>query len=264
MNEIETILTILQKCDRSRLYLYKRSSLLDLERLNRLEKILKRRISGEALQYLVGDVEFMGLRLRVKPGVLIPRPETETLVETALARISASKIVMPKILDIGTGSGNIAIAIAKFLTDGRIYAVDISDVCLRVAASNARLHRVRQRIVLRKSDLFSCFKGEKQVFDFIVSNPPYIAPAEYESLPRDVRQEPALALLARDNGLYFYPRIEEGARGYLKPGGVVFLEIGDSMARDLAKIFGDRSVWQEPRFVNDLAGIERVAVIEKV
>ncbi len=263
MNEIETILTKLLKCDRSQLYLDKDRLTLGARRFNRLEQILKKRLSGQPLQYLIGEVEFMGLKLKVKPGVLIPRPETEILVENAIVRISASQEMTPRILDLGTGSGNIAIALAKFLKGIQIYAVDISDLCLSVARTNARLNGVWNKITFVRSDLFSCFKGKNEMFDFLVSNPPYIAPHQYERLPDDVRHEPSLALLAKEEGLYFYSRIEEGARTSLKARGVIFLEIGDGQALDVRKIFKGSSLWKEVKFIKDYHGIERVAIIKK-
>ncbi len=263
MNEIETIFCKLLKCGRGDLYLDKARSPLGVKQLNRLEAILKSRVSGQPLQYLIGDVEFMGLRIKVKEGVLIPRPETEILVERAVEEISAKRKASCSILDIGTGSGNIAIALAKFLKGSRICAIDLSDICLSAARANAMLNRVASRITFLISDLFACFKEKNEAFDFIVSNPPYIAEAEMRDLPESVRREPGLALLAKEGGLYFYSRIEKGSRKYLKEGGMLFLEIGDGQGKGISEIFSDRAIWKKPGFFNDLAGIERVAIIER-
>ncbi len=264
MNEIETIFCKLLKCERSSLYLDRHRSLLNLKQYNSLEAILKKRIKGEPLQYLMGEVEFMGCRLKLKPGVLIPRPETGILVEEALKFISSLGQPDSLILDIGTGSGNIAVALAKFLKTVSVFAIDISDVCLSVARANARLNRLRGKIKFLKSDMFSTFEGGRERFDFIVSNPPYISSLEYNKLPQDVRREPESALLAGEDGLLFYRRIEEGARGFLKPGGIIFLEITAGLSLRLVDIFLDKSVWRDIRFVKDYNGIERVAIIRRI
>lgn len=264
MNEIETIFCQLLGCDRSSLYLDRHRSFLDAKQYGKFEKILKKRISGSPLQYLLGDADFMGLRLRVKPGVLIPRPETEILVDEALNIIRCSGFKKPRILDIGTGCGNIAIAMAKFLKNTSVEALDISKLCLSVAKSNARFHRVTSKIQFRQSDLFDCFKGGMDSFDVIISNPPYIADHDFEALPEDVQKEPISALVAPERGFYFYRKIEEGARQYLKERGFIFLEIGAGQVEGIKNIFTDRSVWEEPHFVKDHNEIERVVIIKKV
>lgn len=264
MNEIETILCNLFCCDRSRLYLDDKGLPLAQKQYDRLEKILQKRISGQPLQYLLGEVEFMGLRFRVKPGVLIPRPETEILVEEALQRILKLKLASPSFLDIGTGSGNVAVSLAKFLAQAKIYAVDISKTCLAVARSNARFHHLEQRIRFFRSDLFTVFENRKILFDAIISNPPYIAVHQYADLPQDVHREPASALLAEENGLSFYFKIEKGAQQYLKPGGFIFLELGYGQRASMEKIFSDRSLWKEVEFIKDYCGIDRVVIIKRV
>ena len=266
MNEIETILTKLLKCDRQALYLEKNRSLLDLKKFNRLEHILQKRVSGEPLQYLVGDVEFMGLTLSVKPGVLIPRPETEILVEEAIKEISLEKKERCSVLDIGTGSGNIAIALAasKKLPGFQITAVDISEACLSVARANAKRHHLDGKIIFCSSDLFSCFQKENIRFDFIISNPPYVSDKEYAHLPLDVQKEPLGALLAEEDGFYFYRRIQEEARTYLVPGGMIFLEIGAGQVQGIKKIFSDSSVWKGVKFIKDYNHSDRVALIKRI
>jgi release factor glutamine methyltransferase len=266
MNEIESILCKVLACDRSSLYLdYSRRALGAAEN-RRLETMLRRRLQGEPLQYLLGDVDFMGLKLRVRPGVLVPRPETEILVDEALKRLLCASLPSadgrPDILDIGTGSGNIAIALAAFLPQerrGRILAVDISDTCLCVARANARRCGVADRIRFIKSDLFSALGGER--FDVIVSNPPYVSLREYRHLAQDVRREPREALVAPGNGLYFYRRIARDAVKFLKPGGMLFLEIGDTQDKEIAKIFDRRLGWSAVEFIEDLRGVRRIAVM---
>jgi len=263
MNEIETILCKLLHCDRSTLYLDRSRLALSKRQMNRLEDILKKRVKGAPLQYLVGDAEFMGLRFRVRPGVLIPRPETEILVEEAIKHISKMSSSSCRILDIGTGSGNIAVSLAKASPKFKVYAVDISDICLSVARANAKLNAIEKKIRFLKSDLFGVFKGKKMKFDFIVSNPPYIAKDQLKLLPEDVRQEPVLALEAAEKGLYFYKEIEKGSRVHLAEGGALFLEIGAGQSSGIRKIFKDQRHWKEVKFIKDHNGIERVAIIKK-
>ncbi|MDD5019754.1 MAG: peptide chain release factor N(5)-glutamine methyltransferase [Candidatus Omnitrophica bacterium] len=265
MNEIESILCKVLDCSRPELYLDRSRRALRFRESRRLDDILRRRMEGEPLQYLLGDVDFMGLKLRVKPGVLVPRPETEVLVEEAVRRLKEADACCRNILEIGTGSGNIAIALASFLPAGclgHIVAVDVSPTCLSVARSNARRCGVSGKITFLMSDLFSSLKKER--FDVFISNPPYISRREAGRLPRDVQREPAQALLAGQDGLFFYRRIEQGARTFLKAGGQVFLEIGETQAGALRKIFQRRAGWSAVEFIKDLAGRDRVAVIGKL
>lgn len=259
MNEIEAIFCKLLHCDRASLYMDKHASFMTPKKAHDLEVILKKRISGEPLGYILGDVDFMGLRLCVRPGVLIPRPETEILVEEALGIIKSRKPGFYRALDIGTGSGNIAIALAKFgLGRGvRVDAVDISDDCLRIAQMNALHHGIADRIRFISSDLFSGL-AQDAAYDMIISNPPYVAAREYDSLPQDVKREPFGALVASLDGLYFYQEIEMGARRHCVPGGRVFLEIGAGQLRAVENIFSDKNFWHEVGVKKDYNGIDRV------
>ena len=266
MNEIETIVCQLLECTRGDLYLNKDRVAPSGQEWDKLERILEKRVLGAPLQYLLGETEFFGIRLRLKPGVLIPRPETEILVSEAIHSIQASDKTGARILDIGTGSGNIAIACAvapQISKEAEIHAVDISPLAIKQARSNARLNGVLRRIKFLKSDLFGCFKKTKQQFDFIISNPPYIANDDFETLPLDVQAEPRLALLAQAGGLYFYQKIEEGCRTHLVSGGSLFLEIGYDQAQGIKKIFSDASLWHEVKIVKDLGARDRVAIIRK-
>ncbi len=268
MNEIESILCKVLACDRSSLYLdHSRRALHGAEN-RRLEVLLRRRLQGEPLQYLLGDADFMGLKLRVRPGVLVPRPETEILVDETLKRFLCGSLPATDgrldILDVGTGSGNIAITLAAFLPQerrGRITAVDISGTCLCVARANAKRCGVADRIRFVKSDLFSALEGE--CFDAIISNPPYVSLREYRHLAEDVRREPREALVAPGNGFYFYRRFARTAAKFLKPGGSLFLEIGDTQAGEIEKIFGRRQGWSAVKFIEDLRGVKRIAIMTK-
>ncbi len=263
MTELETILCDILKCDRASLYLEERNKKLSPAEANRLDEILKDRAAGIPLQYILGQADFMGLTFRVGPGVLIPRPETEILVDQALKWV-AKKLKNPRILDIGTGSGNIAIAIAKSLcgVQADIVGVDVSEICLDTARQNAMRHGTAEKVSFLKSDIFSVFKNS-ETFDLIVSNPPYVAPCEYNELSLEVKCEPMEALVAEDGGLYFYRRIAKEAGKFLSEGGALFLEIGDEQAEDVTNIFSDKYVWSSSSIIKDFCGRDRIIFIEK-
>lgn len=263
MNEQDLILCKVLDCDRAALYLEPGRRALSAAQSERLHDILKKRAAGEPLQYLLGEADFMGMALKVSPGVLVPRPETEILVEQALAWIAGQSGEL-KILDIGSGSGNISVALAKSKAGERlsITGVDISDICLQTARENAARHVVGDRVTFLESDIFSSFK-ENEVFDVIISNPPYVTQDEYQDLPQDVKKEPYDALVAGEDGLCFYRRIEEGARRYLKAGGMIFFEIGETQAEAVKTIFCDRSFWAGARVIKDYNDKDRVVIIEK-
>ncbi len=265
MNEMEMILCDLLRCNRASLYLNQGFCRpLTPRQLNRLSRILKQRIGGEPLQYLTGQQEFMGLSFKVSPHVLIPRPETEVLVGEVIDRMRPhcqNRAV--RILDMGTGCGNIAVSLAKFLEGARLDAVDVSLDALEVAQVNARLNQVEGHIVFRHGNLFEGFNSQLDQFDCIVSNPPYIRERDYFHLPQDVRREPKGALIAGEDGLFFYRAIEEHARIFLKNPGMVFLEVGDDQAKQVCEIFNDSSVWKHVSRVKDYNGIDRVIVVEK-
>lgn len=263
MTETETILCKILDCDRAALYLELGRRALSAAQSERLHDILKKRAAGEPLQYLLGEADFMGLALKVSPGVLVPRPETEILVERALDWVAEQKRDL-KVLDIGSGSGNIAIALAKSASGLRlsIASVDISDICLETARANAARHGVGDRVTFFGSDIFSSFK-ENEAFDVIISNPPYVTQDEYQDLPQDVKREPRAALVGGEDGLYFYRRIQEGARRHLKGLGIIFLEIGETQAEAVKDIFCDRSFWADARIIKDYNDKDRVAIIER-
>jgi release factor glutamine methyltransferase len=218
------------------------------------EKITRRK-QHEPIQYILGEQEFFGLTLAVTPAVLIPRPETEHLVEAALERLP--KETQLRIADIGTGSGAIAIALAHTLPHARITALDISIAALEVAAANARTHNVVNRIDFRESDLLSAVPDQQ--FDAIVSNPPYVS--TNEELEKQVRgYEPASALYAGETGLDIYRRLIPQAKAALTPGGWLLMEIGHGQREALAELLHD---WTSTNFVNDLQGIPRVAISRK-
>jgi len=244
---------------------------------------ITRRLHGEPIQYITGEAEFYGLPFRVTPDVLIPRPETEHLVEKALEILGAPSIPpggpihaqshrawvgmherrqsTPRILDIGTGSGAIAVSLAHHLPHALITATDLSESALSVARGNATRNCVSDRIRFLQGDLLAPVAGEQ--FNIIASNPPYVAAADRDTLSDEVRDhEPALALFAGDDGLDIYRRLIPAAFAAIVPGGFLLLEIGfgqQNPIRDLLAAAGFRNI----EFTPDLQGIPRVAIAQR-
>ena len=210
--------------------------------------MLDRRAAREPMQYILGTAGFMGLEFHVEPGVLVPRPDTEILCGEALARIRPGM----RVLDIGTGSGALAVSIAHHAPGCRVTAVDVSDKALAIAAGNARACGADVRFV--NSDLFSALGDE--AFDMIVSNPPYISRAEMAELMEEVRREPALALFGGEDGLDFYRRICWEAPAHLAEGGCLLLEIGWQQREAVSRLV--RETVGEPFALKDYGGNWRV------
>ncbi|MBW1613758.1 MAG: peptide chain release factor N(5)-glutamine methyltransferase [Deltaproteobacteria bacterium] len=191
--------------------------------------LIRRRLKREPLQYIIGHQEFWSLDFLVSPGVLIPRPETELLVEEALKlwkRNLFSDSRHPKILDLGTGSGVIAISLAKEIQNATLWASDISFKALALAKDNAYHHNLNRRITFRQGDLWQPFSNSSVSFDLILSNPPYIPSEAFKALPPEVRcYEPQIALDGHENGMYFIKKIIEESEMYLKPGGWLLIEM---------------------------------------
>jgi len=224
---------------------------------------IRRRLNHEPIQYITGQQEFYGLLLHVSPAVLIPRPETELLVETILHLLPEDA----RIVDVGTGSGAIAIALAVHLPNAEITALDISPEALTIAATNASEHNVSDRIHLHPSNLLSALRPNEasvrscQGFDAIVSNPPYIPESDRASLHPQVREhEPAAALFAGSDGLDLYRRLIPQAYAVLKPNGLLALEIGHGQREALAALL---QTWREVSFIDDLQQIPRVVLARK-
>jgi len=217
--------------------------------------LIERRLAGEPIQYITGETEFYGLPFHVNRDVLIPRPETEHLVEKALSL--AAEFERPRIVDVGTGSGAIAVALAHKLPDARITAIDVSPAALAIARGNAERNGVAERIRFLEGDLLGPVAGEK--FDFVVSNPPYVAESDRGSLAVEVREyEPAQALFAGRDGLDVYRRLIPNARTAPVPGGFLALEIGYGQDSAVAGLLA-ASGFEQIEFTADLQGIPRVA-----
>jgi release factor glutamine methyltransferase len=228
---------------------------------------IQRRVAQEPIQYITGHQEFYGLDLLVTPAVLIPRPETEHLVEAVLAELDPAKPL--RILDIGTGSGAIAIALAHHLPQAHITAVDLSPVALEIAAANAARHHLTHRIRFLESDLVpgssaqTAFTREarREQYEVLISNPPYIPTIDRDALHPQVRDhEPSTALFAGPDGLDIYRRLVPQAFDALKPNGLLALEIGHGQRDAIAALLAN---WHSVRFVDDLQHIPRVALARK-
>jgi release factor glutamine methyltransferase len=231
---------------------------IDAAALSCFERMVARREAREPLAYIVGQREFFSLEFAVRPGVLIPRPETETVVEVALDFIRTGPSA--KILEIGTGSGAIAVAIAKNAPVAQIVALDVSKVSLEIAAENARRHRCADRIAFVQSDCFSALDGSQRFdpFDLIVSNPPYIPEDELAALAPEVRDfEPRVALEGGRDGMEFYRGIAEGLSRWLTHYGEVILEVGKGQAAAVESMMSAAGCAAGVR-MRDLAGVERV------
>ena len=260
--DAETLLLYLEKADRTFLYVH-RNDATDEYRADAYFGLIDRRAAGEPLQYILGSQEFMGLNFAVNPSVLIPRQDTETLVELALKRVGEKKRSL-SILDMCCGSGAIAVSMAHFLPKAKITACDISPEALEVARGNAARNGLNGRIEFRESDLFFMTKRKKTVrikdsFDIILSNPPYIPTQDIDTLQTEVRDhEPIKALDGGSDGLDFYRRIAEDAFGSLKKDGLMFLEIGCDQAEAVTSLLSGAGYYSEIEVHKDLTGLDRV------
>ncbi|NLE77966.1 MAG: peptide chain release factor N(5)-glutamine methyltransferase [Chloroflexi bacterium] len=226
-------------------------------------RLVERRAAREPLAYLTGQRAFWGLELRVRPGVLIPRPETELLVERALAWAlgRGGRKWSGTLVDVGTGSGAVAVALAKELPACRVVATDLSPEALRVARGNTAAHGVAERVECRQGDLLSFVQGP---VDAIVSNPPYIAAPVLEALPPEIsRYEPRVALDGGPDGLTVYRRLIPQAAILLRPGGALFLEIGHDQAGPMIALLGESFSGRPVHGYRDLGGHLRVLAVER-
>lgn len=234
---------------------------LNAEEEERFEVALRRRLAHEPVQYITGEQEFYGLLLQVSPSVLIPRPETELLVEAVIAqlRTTATSGTIPiRIADVGTGSGAIAIALAANLLRTEITALDISPAALAVARENAARHNLIGRVRIVDSDLFSALPEDEPPFNAIVSNPPYVAESDRMTLHPEVREyEPASALFAGPAGLDVYRRLIPQAQARLVGGGLLAMEFGFGQQEPLRELL---AAWEDVRFLKDLQGIPRTVL----
>ena len=289
---LATELLLMHALGRDRAWMYSHpEEPLDPAAAEKFLALIARRAAGEPVQYLTGKQEFWGLEFEVTPAVLIPRPETEHVMEVALARLGERgiKIHMDtgapretlRVADVGTGSGCLAVALAWELPHAQVFATDISAAALDVARRNAARHGVAARIHFLQCDLLtgleqidSCSEGARPAapasaanghsFDLIVSNPPYIARSEAAHLQREVRDhEPHSALFGGPTGVEIYQRLIDQARGLLRDRGILVLELGHDSAEHVRGIFHAQAAWTKVAITMDLAGIPRVLAAER-
>jgi release factor glutamine methyltransferase len=261
MTESELLFTELLDCSRDELYIDKQPKLS--RRQGRfLANALKRRLQGEPLQYILGRWEFMGYEVRLTRDVFIPRPETEILVGAALRLMqeARSRRQEIEILDIGTGSGCIAISLARLLPGAKITAVDISEKALQVARQNALLNKVN--IDFLQSDLFMAYDLRLTTYDLIISNPPYIPAGELDNLEPELSYEPRIAVEAGRDGLDFYRRIIQAAPAYLKQGGFLIMEMGFNQCKAIKDLFNSCGRFEAIEISKDYSSIDRVIVAQ--
>jgi release factor glutamine methyltransferase len=245
---------------RDRLYLYAHpEATLDEGQHARFEELLRRREAREPLPYLLGAWEFMGLPFRVDPSVLIPRPETEVLVEEAARRLPPDA----RVLDVGAGSGCISVCLAKRLPGARVIALEASPAAAETARRNAAALGVGEQVRV-VTGVFPEDAGGLAPLDAVVSNPPYIPTGEVERLPPELRRfEPRLALDGGPDGLHVLRALAEAGPDLLKPGGLLAAEVAQGQAETFAGLLRRSPAWSEPETVPDLAGIARVVLARR-
>ena len=273
----ELLLLYVAARDRTWLYAHP-EEILCADTTSQYFALIQRRANGEPTQHLTGKQEFWGLEFEVTPDVLIPRPETEHLIEVALDRLAVRELRAGRpprltgkgitLVDVGTGSGCIAIALAKEIPDAIIYASDISATALDVARRNARRHGFFDRIRFFESNLLEGFsplatRHSPLFFDLIVSNPPYVGRRTAETLAREVREhEPEVALYGGEEGYEFYAELVAQSHKFLKPGGLLIVELGHDSLPAVQPLLESRH-WTNLGVTNDLAGIPRVLAAER-
>ncbi len=257
--DAEVLLMHLLKTDRLQLLAHPEKILTEAECAD-YARWVARRCQGEPVAYIVGEKEFWSLLFEVNREVLIPRPETECLIEEVLGR-PAPEADEPRIIDIGTGSGAIGVVLATEFPAAHVTATDISTGALAVARRNAVRHGVEGRMEFVEGDLFASVAGH---FDLIVSNPPYIADEAYPLLPEGIQAfEPRQALIAGPDGCAFHRRIIREGAHRLKAGGWIFLEIGEGQEGLVEALFRETGFYDTIRFRRDYGGIKRVAVARR-
>jgi release factor glutamine methyltransferase len=237
---------------------------VSLSQIAAVNEYVNRRAAREPLQYILGTQEFCGLDFEVNPAVLIPRPETELLVQEVIRRLPQG--VRPTVVDVGTGSGCMAVTLARAVPDGRIVATDLSSEALATAKCNARRHGVETIITWLEGDLLSPLarlRCEGRV-TAIIANPPYIRESDWSALQPEVsRYEPRMALVAGKRGTEFHERLLDEAVFYLAPGGLLAMEVGQGQAADVCAKIEAMPAYRRAEIVPDEAGIKRVVLVER-
>jgi release factor glutamine methyltransferase len=251
----ELLLANILDCKRLDLYISFERPLNDDE-LKKYREHIKRRSNFEPLQYIIGKVEFYGLELIVNPSVLIPRPETELLVEKILIQFSKEEKLI--ILDIGCGSGNIAIALAVNLPQSKIVSTDISEEAMQVAKENSERHNVSGRIKFVKHNILKNDLNNFPMFDIIVSNPPYVSKESYSSLQKEIKNfEPEVAVTDKSDGYTFYREISTKASAKLKENGKLFFEVAQGQSEEVKNIMAKNN-FNNIEVIKDYQNIKRI------
>jgi release factor glutamine methyltransferase len=271
----EMLLCHLLRCSRIDLYTAGAAINVQIEAL--FMQMVQKRLERIPLQYILGCTEFMGLFFNVGPGVFIPRPETELLVEAVVRMTREGRTLCSGagylFLDIGTGCGNIAISLTKIVEGSRIIGIDTSSIALSYALANACFHGVEDRCRFVQGELFEPLgdfdpvavtlrdnqqRGLRSMFDAVVTNPPYIASQVINTLPPEVRMEPRIALDGGGDGLDYYRGVISGAGEFLKPGGALVMELGDGQASAVREILVTSGGFTMPVVINDYTGVDRI------
>jgi release factor glutamine methyltransferase len=262
----EVLLAFQLNLNRVKLYLNLDLPLNDSE-VSGYRELIRRRVQREPLQYITGVQEFWSLDFQVDPRVLIPRPETELLVEEAKERIKDAPGTGGdpfRILDLGTGSGALAVTLAKEIQGARIWATDISPEAIELARLNAERHNISDRIEFCQGDLWHALNDSNITFDFIVSNPPYVSADEYDDLQPEVRDyEPRLALDGREQGLYYIQKIIEGCTNFLNPGGWLLLEMAPGQTETAVELMKATKTFEKETRIKDYSHLYRVVCAQK-
>ena len=256
----ELLLMFTLECDRAYLYAHPERDLTSDE-ITRYADILSERARGVPAQYITGHQEFWGIDLIVTPAVLIPRPETEHVIETVLACVGRTLLSATplRLIDVGTGSGCIALALTKELPQAEIHATDVSSAALEIARANAARHQLQSHIHFREADLLTGVDNDS--FDFIVSNPPYVGESEEDQVQLEVRKfEPRNAVFAGPTGVEVIARLIPQAHAALRVGGWLVMEISGTIVEATKQLL---TGWEEIQIVTDLQGIPRVVAARK-
>lgn len=259
--EAESLLSRALGINRSGLYLHS-DKRLSKGQIDYFLNMVERRIQGEPLAYILGEQPFRNINLEVSPDVLIPRNETELLIDKAIKVIKGTKSNPIKALDLGTGSGALALSLAKEIPNSEVWAVDISPLAIEIAKKNGRKNGQDGRVNFIESDLFSALGPERfDSFDLILANPPYIKRGDLATLPKEVKDfEPLLALDGGEDGLDFYRRLIPYSSNYLKGGGYLILEIGFDQAKEVQSLITATDDFDWVDVSKDYAGLDRVVV----
>jgi release factor glutamine methyltransferase len=257
--EVEIILEYLLEIERLEVYL-NGAILMDKMMTDQFNKIIEKRSTRYPLQYILGETYFYGRRFLIDPDVMVPTPETELLCELSSNHVKNENIEAPQILDLGTGSGVIAVTLGCELPSAWITAVDISQAALAVARKNAALHGTSGRIRFMKSDLFGVLETDEK-FDLILCNPPYIAESEYRDLPPEVQADPMISLVSGVEGLDMIKRLIDQAPDYLSDGGRLMFEVGYNHSDKVAAISEADRRYRSFSIIKDLNDIDRVIIL---